>query len=563
MGTVTAKRAGFWRRHRALKWTLSVLLLALIALGVAISVALHDAEPMLRAAIVDRLEEHFHARVELDSFHVSLVNGLWAEGKGLRIWPPVQVAGMETPGTTASGQPSPPVRPIIQIDEFRFHAPLRYKPGQPVKISVVELKGLNVDIPPKTHFTHKLALEHAEEHGTPLLRFEVESIRCDGAHLTLETDRPGKLPLEFDIAHIKLIGSTAGSMRFDAKLTNPKPAGMILTTGAMGPWKVDDPGETPLSGSYRFEHADLGVFKGIAGILESTGRYEGVLRDLVVDGQTDTPDFRLTSFGTAMPLHTEFHAHVDGTNGDTLLEPVNATLGQSHFICEGKVVRVPPGTASNGTATPGGHEIALNVKVDHGRMEDFLRLASKSGTPLLTGTLALKATLEIPPGSASVEERLKLKGSFTLDNAQFTSVKIQNDVGQLSMRGQGLPKEARHSQGADVRSAMRSDFTMADATIALPNLKYTVPGAEIDLKGTYGMHGGLLNFVGTAKTEATVSEMVGGWKGALLKPADRYFKKDGAGTELPIHVSGTRENPQFGVDLGRMKHASPQLPGQP
>ncbi len=536
-----------------------MLLLAFVALGVAISIALHHAEPILRAAIVDRLEEHFHARVELDSFHVSLVNGLWAEGKGLRIWPPVQVAGMATPGTTAAGQPSP----IIQIDEFRFHAPLRYKPGQPVKISVVELKGLNVDIPPKTHFTHKSALEHEEHHGTPLLRFEVESIRCDGAHLTLETDRPGKLPLEFDIAHIKLTGSTAGSMQFDAQLTNPKPAGMIFTTGAMGPWKVDDPGETPLSGSYRFEHADLSVFKGIAGILESTGRYEGVLRDLVVDGQTDTPDFRLTSFGTAMPLHTEFHAHVDGTNGDTWLEPVNATLGQSHFTAEGKVVRVPPGTANNGTATPGGHEIALNVKVDHGRMEDFLRLTSKSGTPLLTGTLALKATLEIPPGSAPVEERLKLKGSFTLDDAQFTSVKIQNDLGQLSMRGQGLPKEARHSQDADVRSAMQSDFTMADAKIALPNLKYTVPGAEIDLKGTYGMHGGLLNFTGTAKTDATVSEMVGGWKGALLKPADRYFQKDGAGTDVPIHVSGTRESPQFGVDLGRMKHTHPQIPGQP
>ena len=559
MDTVTAKRAGFWRRHRALQCALGVLLLAFVALGVAISIALHHAEPILRAAIVDRLEEHFHARVELDSFHVSLVNGLWAEGKGLRIWPPVQVAGMATPGTTAAGQPSP----IIQIDEFRFHAPLRYKPGQPVKISVVELKGLNVDIPPKTHFTHKSALEHEEHHGTPLLRFEVESIRCDGAHLTLETDRPGKLPLEFDIAHIKLTGSTAGSMQFDAQLTNPKPAGMIFTTGAMGPWKVDDPGETPLSGSYRFEHADLSVFKGIAGILESTGRYEGVLRDLVVDGQTDTPDFRLTSFGTAMPLHTEFHAHVDGTNGDTWLEPVNATLGQSHFTAEGKVVRVPPGTANNGTATPGGHEIALNVKVDHGRMEDFLRLTSKSGTPLLTGTLALKATLEIPPGSAPVEERLKLKGSFTLDDAQFTSVKIQNDVSQLSMRGQGLPKEARHSQDADVRSAMQSDFTMADAAIALPNLKYTVPGAEIDLKGTYGMHGGLLNFTGTAKTDATVSEMVGGWKGALLKPADRYFQKDGAGTDVPIHVSGTRESPQFGVDLGRMKHTHPQIPGQP
>jgi hypothetical protein len=567
VGTVTAKRAGFWRRHRALKWALGVLLLALMALGLGVSIALHQAEPMLRAAIVSRLEEHFHARVELDSFHVSLVNGLWAEGKGLRIWPPAQVEGVKVPGATAASQPSQPIRPLIQIAEFRFHAPLRYKLGQPVKISVVELNGLDVDIPPKTHFAHN-APERVEEHGTPLLRFEVESIRCDGAHLTLETDRPGKPPLEFAIAHFKLTGSTAGTMQFDGELTNPKPAGTILTTGAIGPWKVDDPGETPLNGSYRFEHADLGVFKGIAGILQSTGRYEGVLRDLVVDGQTDTPDFRLTHFGAAVPLHTEFHAHVDGTNGDTWLEPVNATLGQSHFIAEGKVVRVPPGTAGNGTATPGGHEIALNVTVNGGRMEDFLRLASKSGTPLLTGTLALKTTLEIPPGSAPVDERLKLNGSFTLEDAQFTSTKIQNEVGELSLRGQGRPNDVRHGQGADVRSTMQSDFTMADAVIALPNLIYTVPGAEIDLAGTYGVEGGLLNFTGTAKTQATVSEMVGGWKGALLKLADRYFQKDGAGTEVPIHVSGTRENPAFGVDLGRMKHThsqtpGPQLPGQP
>jgi hypothetical protein len=544
---------------------MGVLLLALIALGVAISVALHQAEPILRAAIVKRLQEHFHARVELDSFHVSLVNGLWAEGKGLRIWPPAQVEGVTVPGATAASEPGPPIRPLtkplIQIAEFRFHAPLRFKPGEPVKISVVELKGLDIDVPPKTHFAHKAA-EHAEEGGTPLLRFEVESVNCDGAHLTLETDKPGKLPLEFAIAHIKLTHVRPGRpMQFDAELTNPKPAGKILTTGAMGPWLVEDPGETPLNGSYRFEHADLGVFKGIAGILQSTGRYEGVLRDLVVDGQTDTPDFRLTHFGTAVPLHTQFHAHVDGRNGDTWLEPVYATLGQSHFTAEGKVVRVPPGTTSHGTATPGGHEIALHVKVDRGRMEDFLRLTSKNGTPLLTGTLALKATLEILPGSAPVDERLKLNGSFTLDDAQFTSVKIQNEVGELSLRGQGRPNEARHGQGADVRSAMQSDFTMADAVIALPNLKYTVPGAEIDLKGTYGVEGGLLNFAGTAKTEATVSEMVGGWKGALLKPADRYFRKDGAGTEVPIHVNGTRENPAFGVDLGRMKHTHPQIPG--
>ena len=70
-------------------------------------------------------------------------------------------------------------------------------------------------------------------------------------------------------------------------------------------------------------------------------------------------------------------------------------LGQTNFVAEGRVVHVPPGTAANGAATPGGHDIALHVTVDGGRMEDFLRLTSKNGTPLLTGTVMLKTFLEI------------------------------------------------------------------------------------------------------------------------------------------------------------------------
>ena len=239
----------------------------------------------------------------------------------------------------------------------------------------MELKGLDIDVPPKTHFAHKAA-EHWEEQETPLLRFEVENIQCDGADLTLETDKPGKLSLVFDIAHIKLNHVRPGHPRAVPCGVDQSPAcgndfhhgrhGSLLDGG--GPRRDTAHRQLPIR-----TRKPGRLLKGIAGTLQSTGSYEGVLRDLVVDGQTDTPDFRLTSFGTAMPLHTEFHAHVDGTNGDTKLEPVNATLGQSHFTAEGEVVRIPPGTASNGTATPGGHVIALNVKVTGGRMEDFLR----------------------------------------------------------------------------------------------------------------------------------------------------------------------------------------------
>ena len=47
---------------------------------------------------------------------------------------------------------------------------------------------------------------------------------------------------------------------------------------------------------------------------------------------------------------------------------------------------------------------------------------------------------------------------------------------------------------------------MAGGVITLPTLEYTVPGAIIDLKGTYGVERGALNFAGFAKMQATVSE---------------------------------------------------------
>jgi hypothetical protein len=88
--------------------------------------------------------------------------------------------------------------------------------------------------------------------------------------------------------------------------------------------------------------------------------------------------------------------------------------------------------------------------------------------------------------------------------------------------------------------------------LQLPDLVYKVPGATIAVSGKYGMQTGSLDFAGDAKLEASLSRVVGGWKGLLLKPADKYLKKNGAGTDVPIHVRGTKKSPEFGVDMGRM-----------
>jgi hypothetical protein len=65
--------------------------------------------------------------------------------------------------------------------------------------------------------------------------------------------------------------------------------------------------------------------------------------------------------------------------------------------------------------------------------------------------------------------------------------------------------------------------------------------------GAYSMDGNLFDFEGHVQTEAKASQMVTGWKSALLRPFDGLFAKDGAGAELPIAVHGTKGDVSFGL----------------
>ena len=435
---LTEIQGSFWRRHRWLRWISASMFVALVLLAIIIDVVAHRAEPFVRDRVVQALSERFHARVELAGFHLTLGNslhgewGIWAEGRGLRIWPPAQVEGVTVP------TPQGGVQPLILLGEFRFHAPLPYRSGVPVHLSQLRLKGLEVHIPPRSHLQRPGRTDQPSPApqaiaGAWNLGFQVDTVDCIGAQVELQTDRPDKLPLEFMIDHFKVTGVAPGqAMNFEAELTNPKPPGAIYSTGKFGPWNVADPGETPVRGDYRFEHADLSVFKGIAGILNSTGHYQGTLRNLTADGETNMADFRLPKFGNPMALHTNFHARVDGTNGDTWLEPVDATMGHSHFTAQGQVVRVLE-RGDDGRLHSIGHEIALTINVGRARIEDFLHLASRSSTPLLTGDVVVKGQLHIPPGPAPVHERMALKGRFTLGDAEFTNPSIQKRISELSL----------------------------------------------------------------------------------------------------------------------------------
>ena len=66
-------------------------------------------------------------------------------------------------------------------------------------------------------------------------------------------------------------------MPFEATLTNAVPPGEIKTKRIVRPVAGGEPGDTPLDGTFVFDHADLGFFKGISGILSAHGTFGGTL----------------------------------------------------------------------------------------------------------------------------------------------------------------------------------------------------------------------------------------------------------------------------------------------
>jgi hypothetical protein len=511
-------------------WAGISALFVVVVLVAVFEILLSRAEPILRARLIQGIAARFHSRVQMGAFEVSLLRGFEISGKDLAVYP-----------TNISS-----TTPTFAVRRFAFRTGYTSLVRSPMHIGHVEVEGLRINLPPRSQHSPQPAQTDNHPHGKSVSIF-VEELACTDTVLALGTDKPGKLPTKFIIQNLNLHSIGAGKpMEFTAVLTNPKPQGHIESRGYFGPWNTDHPGSTALGGTYTFRDADLRTFKGIGGILSSDGSYQGTLDKIVVDGKTDTPDFQIKISGHKVALHTEFHAIVDGTDGNTYLEPVKAHFLHSSLIARGYVVRAQG---------EHGRHTYLDVTMDHARIEDLLRLGVRTDPSVLEGQLALHTKVDIPPGSEDVAHRLKLQGNFTIVNARFSSDKIQSKIDQLSLRSQGEVELAnaqlRGAKTIIARSQMRGDFNLSDASLNLSNLLYDVPGAHIKLDGIYTLDGAKFNFLGTADMKATVSRMVGGWKGLLLMPFDRIFAKNGAGTEFPFKIDGTKSDPHFGLDLGR------------
>jgi hypothetical protein len=523
----------------------------MVAVGVFVA-NVPVSSDVLRQRIVESLSQRLDSDVELGDLKLRVYPTLRAEGTDLRI---------RRRGARAD------LPPLITIKKFHVDGSLF---GIWRKhVDHVQLTGLDINIPPGEERAEQEKIrqeaprpkatsggEHAEPGATDKPQTAdarrddpigadgvvIDRVDTDDARLVIIPGKKDAVPKVWAIHHLTMrkLGAPK-SWPFEATLTNAVPPGEIDVKGGFGPWNRDDPGETPMNGQFTFAKADLSVFKGISGTLSSHGRFDGTLERIAADGETDTPDFMIAVGGHKFPLHTKYQALIDGTNGDTRLENIDATFLNSHMIAKGAVVDAPKDQH--------GRTVMLDVNMDRARIEDIMVMAVNTPKPPMTGALQLTTKFVLPPGDADVSQRLRLDGRFVIAKTRFTNYDVQGKINELSKRTRGDAEDPRNE---NVVSNFGGRFRLANGHLMLPDLTFAVPGAKVELAGGYALKPETLDFKGQVVTDAAMSEMVTGWKKWLMKPADVIFrkpKKDGKGSVIPIKVTGTRNDPKFGIDL--------------
>jgi len=257
----------------------------------------------------------------------------------------------------------------------------------------------------------------------------------------------------------------------------------------------------------------------------------------------------LRTAGHPVPLHTDYKAIVDGTNGNVILNNVTATFLKTTIVAQGEVIDL---------TKLKGRTIDLDAVSQKGRIEDLLRLTVKTDKPAMTGYARLKTKILIPERDEDLIDRMSLDGQFAVGDIEFTNPEIQDRIDTLSHKAQGKPQLGA---GGTQLSEFRGIFTMENSVVKFSSLTFGVQGASLSMAGTYRVNTGQLDFHGKLRMDAKLSQTMTGAKSFFLKAVDPFFRKNGV-TEIPIKITGTKDEPKYGLDLHDDANKKPEASSQ-
>jgi hypothetical protein len=502
-------------RHRPEPRNLRKIILVVaivIVVGLcAAAIVLIRKWPFTQAQILQNLKEASDSQVQIESFRQTFfpTPGCVIEG----------LVFHHEPGET---------KPLITIQKLTIESSYTSLLAQ--RVSRITAEGLLISIPPFD--------THTKFH-TSKSEIETNEIVANGAIIEFGSSEPGKKPLRFDI-HEALLRNVGwkGPLTYRVKVHNPEPPGEVSAEGKFGVWDLNNAGETPISGKYKFEQADLSVYNGIAGTLDSTGSFAGKLAHIDITGTTDTPNFVVTESKHPVHVTTKFSAYVDATKGDTFLKQVDADFRQTHIVAQGSVASYP-GRKSK-TAL-------IDLHSTKARIDDLLLLFVKANRAPMSGSVTIRAHVEIPPGESFLK-KVKLRGSFGIAGGTFTP-STQENVDKLSAGARG-EKGKEKEDPETVLTDLEGQVELLNGVARFSDLSFRVPGAHARVEGTYNLINYKIDLRGRMRVDTKISDTSSGGKSFLLKMMDPIFKKKPKGEVVPVKISGDYDHPTFGLDLG-------------
>ncbi len=505
-----------------------ILVAGLIVIALLIVGALLASKwPFTRQAMTSALQDRSERTIEIGTFRQTY-------------FPPGCVA--ENIRFLRHNHPDRP--PIITIQKMVLEASWANLLTFTRHVSQVHVTGMHVTVPPRgpgpdgqKHSVMPLT------RGKPGQTVSIGKIIADGAVLEFLPGKPGKEPYRIEIQKLELsdVGGQ-GPMDYRSILAISQPPGEIHSTGKFGPWDPDDPGRTPVSGSYTMADAKLGVFKGITGTLSSKGSFSGALDRVSVKGTSDVPDFHVTRSTHTLHISTDFEAVVNGTDGDTLLENVKSSLLRSMVVSSGTVA---------GKEGEKGKTVALDMSIHEGRIQDLLLLFIKSPQPAISGSVSLHAKVEVPPDARPFLHKLRMEGDFGIGAGKLANVKNQDAINKISESARGETKKEQEVDPETVLSDLRGHAVVRNGIANLSNLSFRVAGAAAAVSGTYNLLNEEIDLHGTLATNGKLSDATSGFKSVMLKVINPFFKKKAGVKIIPFKITGTYAHPLVGLDFGR------------
>ena len=518
------QRGSAIRRWRRTALWIGIAALAVLVLAGCVLVA---KWPFTRSALTQSLQQDSQAQVEIGSYRESY---------------------FPHPGCVAENvvihrDPASPTLTVRRMTILGSYPGLLHR-----YIPQVIAEGIVLDVP--AGGLKKLLASSGNQQPTGT---SVGEINADGAQIVIAREQDQ--PLAFNFHQLKLRDIDKDSaVRFVASLQTPEPTGDLQIQGQAGPFRRDQAGDTPLSGTYSYKNAKLEEFTGIGGVLASEGRFDGNLQALNVEGTTDTPDFQLDVGIHPVELKTKFHAVVDGTNGDVSLDRVESFWGKTTVISRGTIEG--PSGAKKSKIT------MLNMTCSSGRVEDLLRLFVHDDQPPMAGAIAFQAHVTFPPPPDGFLHKVRLQGEFKIKDGKFTSHATQQEIEILSARARGQADKIEDDQDRDrkhgtdtvdrdlqsVVSNFQGKVVLRDGIAHFSDLSFEVPGATALLAGTYALQSERIDAQGTAHMEAKLYKATTGVKSLALKVVG-VLKPHHAdkGATVGVHVTGTYGHPSFAV----------------